>query len=306
MKANKYSPSVRNDPAGPCTNRVRPGTRKGFTLIELLVVIAIIAILAGMLLPSLSRAKRSGQSALTMNNMRQIVIAATMYADDHRDQFPATMQPPPGGIPETVSFWDIQGYQNALNRYIGGMQGGVDARGQERSKRNVWFDPADPDRKIPAMWGSFSDNGLITGIGTRATALQRPSTTVYAALRHSHWSQVVGITPPTPLPMGDPGNAFWSSEFFDMCFDPWSDSTDPGDPYFWGNGRAAPPEELFPGAAGGTSWAQQIDGRHPEVAPSGLGRYGKRGHYSFCDGSVRLLEFQQTYQSPEDNMWSIR
>lgn len=66
----------------------KTNSQNAFTLIELLVVIAIIAILAGMLLPGLARAKETAKRISCVNNLRQLSLALTLYEDDNRGMFP--------------------------------------------------------------------------------------------------------------------------------------------------------------------------------------------------------------------------
>ncbi|MBY0261970.1 MAG: prepilin-type N-terminal cleavage/methylation domain-containing protein, partial [Phycisphaerales bacterium] len=81
---------------------MRATLRVGFTLIELLVVIAIIALLIGILLPALAKARQAAWKTQSLSNIRQITTAAFVYREDNKQTLPLTMSYRRGSAPDPL------------------------------------------------------------------------------------------------------------------------------------------------------------------------------------------------------------
>ena len=137
--------------------------RKSFTLIELLIVIAIIAILAGMLLPALNKAKQTAQSISCTGNLKSFGSAAQQYAADFGDYIvPSTA---PSGQFNSF-FWKV-----SLAPYLGIKRQAPDWSSQ--GDHNIWFSlltrqkifdcPTEKSARTTSINGNLTSYGIAVG-----------------------------------------------------------------------------------------------------------------------------------------------
>src|SRR3989339_394776 len=90
--------------------------KNAFTLVELLVVMAIISLLAGMLLPVLSKALHTARAVSCQNNMKQLYLSVLLYADDNS----SIINPPYDGNAEFTSYGCHWAHRLQVFGYLGG------------------------------------------------------------------------------------------------------------------------------------------------------------------------------------------
>jgi prepilin-type N-terminal cleavage/methylation domain-containing protein len=143
------------------TIRSSKTNRSGFTLIELLVVIAIIAILAGLLLPALARAKAKANRAKCLNNLKQMNLGFRIFSNDNGEKFPWLVLPADGGSQDAANQQTWRHILPVTN---------------EMNSPKILVCPSDSPKTMVSTWNLFLNNNAISYMVGYEAVEQKPQT----------------------------------------------------------------------------------------------------------------------------------
>jgi prepilin-type N-terminal cleavage/methylation domain-containing protein/prepilin-type processing-associated H-X9-DG protein len=273
----------------PCGRRT--GSR-GFTLIELLVVISIIGLLVGLLVPALSGARKAARTALCLNNIRQLEVAHTMYADANRDRL-IDAGLGHGGLSITDQAWPI-----TLSEYVGGSL--------------VLRSPVDRSR-----WWPTSQGGQCTG-ATLDEVIEKIRKGVVVSVPDCRWTSygLNGFTTQFARPQViDPNTNKFAGPWETLVQIPRPSMTvhflmmtqggTPASDEFAKADHVHPDEWDQTGASNAPTIAgTQVDiAAHDGPGSDNKGRFSFESisNYGFLDGHAATLRFKKVYRDGTDN-----
>ncbi len=249
-----------------------------FTLIELLIVIAIIALLIGVLLPSLGKARLAARQTLCLANVRSIQLAQANYADHFRGQFVDV------GLPHGSIGDPRRSFIYTLREYIGALPETYDATlpADAYTTPAVYRSPGDRSRYLLAKEGGQGPiNGLFRrtsyGMNNYLSGIYNPGIS-----RREPWNRLDKIQAPSStiqfLLMTEESPA---NKLFEVSDHPHVEG--------WGNAMQGP----------------AIASEHVFIAKWGGPRKSTEGksNYSFIDGHAAVLRFGDVYRDETSNLF---